>query len=151
MTADRDQKLSEHFALGDFLVDATFPDLAAELDPDEKTLGNLGRLTTLLEQVVEKFPSDWTVLSGFRDEKLNEACRHAGMPASVDSLHLAGCAADMKPGTDVDLEAVFEWIQEQSKHGLPVHEAVFYPLKGFIHIGVEDPDRPTAKRMLMRT
>ncbi|MEQ8275386.1 MAG: D-Ala-D-Ala carboxypeptidase family metallohydrolase [Deltaproteobacteria bacterium] len=149
---DRTQKLSEHFTLGDFLVDATFPALAAELEPDEATVANLRRLAGAIEQVITKFPGEWKVLSGFRDVKLNEACRNAGLPASVDSLHLTGCAADVEPQGDVDLEAVFEWVTEQAKgDDLGVHESVFYPLKGFIHIGVEDERRPTAKRFLMRT
>ena len=151
MAADRALQLGEHFALGDFLVDATFPKLAAELEPDSKSLENLRRLAATLEAIVAKFPSEWSVLSGYRDVKLNDACRDAGLPASVDSLHLSGCAADIKPASDVDLEAVFEWISEESKDDLAVHEAVFYPLKGFIHVGVEDPERPTAKRILMRT
>ncbi len=149
---DRTQKLSEHFTLGDFLVDATFPALAAELDPDDATVANLRRLAAAIEQIITVFPGEWKVLSGFRDVKLNEACRNAGLPASVDSLHLTGCAADVEPQGDVDLEAVFEWVTEQAKgEDLAVHESVFYPLKGFIHIGVEDERRPTAKRFLMRT
>lgn len=149
--ADRAQKLSEHYALGDFLVDSTFPALAKELSPDAATIANLGRLASTIERLIEAFPGEWKVLSGFRDVKLNEACRGAGLPASVDSLHLTGCAADIEPQGDVDLEAVFEWISEHAKGDLAVHEAVFYPLKGFIHIGVEDERRPTAKRFLMRT
>ena len=151
MAADRDMKLSAHFALGDFLVDSTFPDLADQLDPDETTLDNLRRLVAAIERVVERFPADWRVLSGYRDQRLNEACRNAGMPASVDSLHLSGCAADLMPEGDVDLEAVFDWINEHAHDDLPIHEAVFYPLKGFIHVAVEDPARPSAKRILMRT
>ncbi len=151
MAVDRAQKLSEHYALGDFLVDVTFPALAKELAPDEATIKNLGRLADTIERLVAEFPGEWKVLSGYRDVKLNEACRNAGLPASVDSLHLTGCAADIEPQGDVDLEAVFEWVTEQAKTDLAVHEAVFYPLKGFIHIGVEDERRPTAKRFLMRT
>jgi uncharacterized protein YcbK (DUF882 family) len=152
MPAERGKRLSKHWTLGDFLVDSTFPELAVMLDPDEKTTRNLERLANVIEKINEKFPSSWSVLSGFRDQRLNEACRQAGLPASVNSLHLSGCAADIQPsGTELDLEAVFEWVREQSRSDLAVHEAVFYPIKNFIHIGVEDRENPTPKRILMRT
>jgi uncharacterized protein YcbK (DUF882 family) len=152
MPANRERKLSHHYVLGDLLVDTTFPELAVSLDPDEKILENLERLTAVLDRITEKFPPMWTVLSGFRDTKLNEACRQAGLPASLNSLHLSGCAADIQAkDADLDLEVVFEWMREQSRHDLAVHEAIFYPLKNFIHVAVEDRDNPTPKRILMRT
>lgn len=152
MPADRARRLSEHYALGDFLVDQTFPELAVMLDPDEATLKNMERLATVVERIKEKFPAVWTVLSGFRDGRLNEACRQAGLPASLNSLHLSGCAADIQPNDiDLDLEAVFEWVREASRTDLAIHEAVFYPIKNFIHVAVEDRDNPTPKRILMRT
>ncbi len=152
MPINREHPLSQHFLLKDLLVDATFPELALALAPDDTVMMNLARLTELIERIVERFPPRWEVLSGYRDERLNEACRKAGMPASVNSLHLRGCAADIRPvSEDVDLELVFDWIQEASKEALPVHEAVYYPNKGFIHVAVQDRDHPTAKRILMRT
>lgn len=152
MPANRERKLSRHYALGDLLVDSTFPELAVQLDPDEATLKNMERLTAVLDRVVDKFPPAWVIVSGYRDERLNEACRVAGLPASINSLHLRGCAADIQPkDVDVDLEAVFEWLREQSRIDLAVHEAVFYPLKNVIHVAVEDRDNPTPKRILMRT
>jgi uncharacterized protein YcbK (DUF882 family) len=152
MPADRERRLSKHYMLGDFLVDQTFPELAVMLDPDEHTLRNMERLANIIERIKEKFPAVWTVLSGFRDHRLNEACRQAGLPASLNSLHLTGCAADIQPNDiDLDLEAVFEWVREQSRSDLAIHEAVFYPIKNFIHVAVEDRDNPTPKRILMRT
>ena len=74
------------------------------------------------------------------------------LPASLNSLHLSGCAADIQPNDiDLDLEAVFEWLRENSRGDLAIHEAVFYPIKNFIHVAVEDRDNPTPKRILMRT
>ena len=152
MPLDRERRLSKHFVLREFLVDATFPEMAEQLEPDEKTLANLERLTALIDRVVDQFPSKWKILSGFRDHRLNEACRGAGMPASIESLHLSGCAADLQPGDkQVDLEAVFEWISEQSRRDLPIHEAVYYPMKGFIHVAVENREKHTPRRILLRT
>ena len=153
MAADRALRLSKHYVLGDLLIDSTFPDMAKLLDPNEKTLENMKRLTSLIDRIVDQFPPKWKVLSGYRDERLNEACRKAGLPASIDSLHLFGCAADIQPGDDdVDLEGVYEWISQRSHAGdLPVHEAVYYPNKGFIHVAVESPDQRTQKRIIMRT
>jgi uncharacterized protein YcbK (DUF882 family) len=153
MPADRTLRLSKHYALGEFLIDSTFPELARMLEPTPLQLENLSRLCRVIDQLVDQFPPAWKVLSGFRDERLNDACRTAGLPASVDSLHLFGCAADIQPGDDeVDLEGVYEWIGYQSRRGeLAVHEAVYYPNKGFIHIGVECHEKPTAKRIIMRT
>lgn len=149
---ERNRRLSRHHVLGDFLVDDTFPDLAKRLAPDEVQLANLERLAQVIERIADQFPAQWKVLSGYRDPVLNEACRQAGLPASLDSLHLDGCAADIEPhGGDFDLETVYEWVRDTSRVDLDVHEAVFYPLKGFIHIGVENKKRPTAKRILMRT
>lgn len=153
MAADRTLRLSKHYTLGDLLVDSTFPDLASQLDPSEAQLDNLKRLTAMIDQIVDQFPPAWKVLSGYRDETLNDACRNAGLPASIESLHLFGCAADIEPtGDEVDLESVYEWISQQSRAGtLAVHEAVYYPNKGFIHVAVESHEKPTAKRILMRT
>jgi uncharacterized protein YcbK (DUF882 family) len=152
MPADRALRLSKHYLLGDMLVDSTFPELALLLEPNSKSLDNLKRLTALIDRIVDQFPPKWTVLSGYRDERLNEACRKAGLPASIDSLHLVGCAADIQPSEDVDLESVYEWITHHSRAGdLAVHEAVYYPNKGFLHLGVENPEQPSAKRIIMRT
>jgi uncharacterized protein YcbK (DUF882 family) len=152
MPVDRDLRLSNHYALKDLLIDSTFPDLAKELEPDDRILKNLKRLTAVLDRIVDHFPPMWKVLSGFRDQRLNDACRQAGLPASLNSLHLHGCAADIQPAdAELDLEVVFEWVQVQSRQDLRVHEAVFYPNKNFIHVAVEDRDFPTPKRILMRT
>ncbi len=150
MAADRAQEVSSQHVLGDFLVDGRFPDLAAQLDPSTEQVANIKRLAALLCQVFERFPGSWKVLSGFRDQPLNEACRKAGLPASIQSLHLAGCAADLQPDDEVDLEAVFDWIAEVGKNELAVHEAVYYPNKNFIHLGVKDPKQDTSKKVLMR-
>lgn len=153
MPADRQLALSKHYVLGDFLIDSTFPDLALLLEPNAKTLENLKRLTATIDRIVDQFPPKWRVLSGYRDERLNEACRKAGLPASIESLHLSGCAVDIQPADeDCDIEGVFDWITHQSKSGeLAVHEAVYYPNKGFIHVGVENREQPTQKRIIMRT
>src|SRR5262245_58362854 len=123
MPADRGRRLSKHFTLGDFLVDSPFPELAVMLDPDDQSLTNLDRLAQLLDRIVEKFPPSWVVLSGFRDRRLNDACRQAGLPASVNSLHLNGCAADIQSKDfELDPEITFEWLREQARE-LAVHEA----------------------------
>src|SRR5688500_727474 len=97
MAADRALRLSKHYVLGDLLIDSTFPDLALILEPNAKALESLKRLTALIDRICDQFPPKWRVLSGFRDERLNEACRKAKLPASIDSLHLFGCAADIQP------------------------------------------------------
>ena len=151
MPAESEKKLSEHYRLGDFLVDATFPELAAQLDPNENVMKNLAKLTLIMDQICDKFPSDFQVLSGYRDERLNDACRAAGLPASLNSLHLAGCAADIRATSDeLDLEDVFNWIEKEADT-LQVHEAVYYPKKDFIHVAIADPENPSLKRILMRT
>lgn len=149
--AARDLRLSKHFVLADLLVDATFPDLAKQLEPPPVVVDNLKRLTRLLDAIVDQFPPGLEVLSGYRDEKLNDACRQVGLPASVDSQHLYGCAADVKlKDRELDPEIVYEWMKSAADQ-LHLHEAVYYPLKGFIHVGIDNPDNPTPKRILMRT
>lgn len=151
MSVDRTRKLSKHFELGDLLVDASFPQLALELDPPPKVLANLERLTVLLDAIVERYPPKLAILSGYRDERLNNACREAGLPASVKSLHLVGCAADIKfENPEVDPEMAFEWMRASAPE-LGINEAVYYPKKGFIHVAVVNPDNPTPQRILMRT
>lgn len=151
MSSVRDLKLSRHFSLGDLLVDATFPDLAQRLAPPDPTVENLRRLSALLDAIAEQFPPGVEVLSGYRDERLNDACRQVGLPASKDSQHLWGCAADVRPrDRELDPEIVYEWMKAKADQIL-LHEAVFYPLKGFIHVGVDNPEHPTPKRILMRT
>ncbi len=147
---DHEQSLSKHFPLKALLVDESFPEMAAELEPDEATLGNLKRLTEILELVCAEFEGGWTVRSGYRDKALNEACRQKGLPASVDSLHLLGCAADLAPDADQDLEAVFDWLSALGRQGAEIQEAVYYPKKGFIHIGVPSSDVKQPRRFIMR-
>ncbi len=143
--------VSKHFRLGDLLVDSTFPGLALELEPTPVVLGNLERLTQLLDRIVDRFPPSIEILSGYRDERLNDACRAAGLPASVKSLHLVGCAADIKfTNPEVDPEMAFEWMRA-SAPDLGINEAVYYPKKGFVHVAVINPKNPTPQRILMRT
>jgi uncharacterized protein YcbK (DUF882 family) len=147
----RDLKLSRHFALGDLLVDATFPELAKMLEPPAPAIDNLKRLTKLLDAICDQFPPGVEILSGYRDSRLNDACRQVGLPASVDSQHLYGCAADIKlRDRDMDPEIVYEWMKSCAEQ-IQLHEAVYYPLKGFIHVGIDNPAHPTPKRILMRT
>lgn len=151
MSSVRDLRLSRHFSLGDLLVDATFPELAQQLEPPAPAVANLERLSALLDAISDQFPPGVEVLSGYRDERLNDACRQVGLPASKDSQHLWGCAADVRPkDRDLDPEIMYEWMKARADH-IALHEAVFYPLKGFIHVGVDNPDHPTPKRILMRT
>jgi uncharacterized protein YcbK (DUF882 family) len=151
MPALRDMRISRHFVLGDLLVDQTFPELAALLEPPQRVVENLKRLTTLLDSIADQFPPGLEVLSGFRDTRLNDACRQVGLPASVDSQHLYGCAADVKlKDRELDPEIVYEWMKSCADQ-IRLHEAVFYPLKGFIHVAVDNPEHPTPKRILMRT
>lgn len=151
MPAPRELQLSRRFVLGDLLIDSTFPELAAQLEPSALVLENLKRLTQLLDAIADQFPPGLEVLSGFRDTRLNDACRQVGLPASVDSQHLYGCAADIKlRDGDLDPEIAYEWMKSCADQIL-LHEAVFYPLKGFIHVGIDNPQHPTPKRILMRT
>ena len=151
MPVDPERKLSRHFKLGDLLVDSTFPELAEQLDPGVEELGNLGRLTALMDQIADKFATQLEVLSGYRDKRLNDACREAGLPASLNSLHLSGCAADIRPKElDIDIEEIFDWVEKQAE-SLSIHEAVYYPKKEFIHVAVADPEKPSLRRILMRT
>lgn len=151
MSVDRSQRISKHFELGGLLVDATFPSLALELDPPPKVLANLERLALLLDRIVERYPPKLEILSGYRDERLNNACREAGLPASVKSLHLVGCAADIRlTHAEADPEMAFEWMRASAPE-LGINEAVYYPKKGFIHVAVINPDHPTPQRILMRT
>lgn len=144
-------KLSRHFVLGDVLIDATFPDLAQLLEPSKKELDSLRRLCELLDALSDQFPPGVEVLSGFRDKRLNDACRQVGLPASKDSQHLYGCAADIKPkDKELDPEIMYEWMKSCAEQ-IHLHEAVFYPMKGFIHVAVDNPELPTPKRILMRT
>lgn len=149
MGADRSRSLSRHYLLGDFLNDATFPALAAQLDPPMEVLANLGRLAAVIDAIVDRFPPKFEILSGYRDARLNDACREAGLPASVASLHLSGCAADVRPVADVDPEAIFDWLRDHAEQ-IHLHEAVYYPKKGFIHVSVVDHEHPTSRRILMR-
>lgn len=150
MAIDRERHLSEHFALGAFLVDETFPELAEQLDPSADVLSNLERLARTLDRLEARFPGGWAVRSGYRDTRLNDACRERGLPASVESLHLFGCAADCAPAGGQDLEAVFDWLSEVGHGGLDLQEAVYYPNKGFIHLAVPHPEFRRPRRFIMR-
>ena len=59
MAAERARRLSRHYVLEDLLVDTTFPDLAKRLEPDERAIKNLERLTALLDKIVDRFPHEF--------------------------------------------------------------------------------------------
>ncbi len=151
MAIDRGFRLSRHFVLADLLVDPTFPDLALALEPGAEALENLRRLARMLDALSDRFPPGFDVMSGFRDARLNDACQRVGLPASKDSQHLWGCAADVRPrDRDLDPETIYDWMKLDGGE-IGLHEAVYYPLKGFIHVAVDNPAHPTPKRILMRT
>lgn len=150
LAVDRSDQLSRHFTLGQFLVDETFPELAAALSPSDEVLESLTRLARVLDAVEDEQPGGWRVRSGYRDKALNTACRDMGMPASIESLHLLGCAADVEPMGDQDLERLFDWISVHVHQDLDLQEAVYYPRKGFIHIAVPHPEFKRPRRFIMR-
>jgi hypothetical protein len=139
------------FALETFLVDRRFPTLAEKLRPDELAIANLSRLSGVLDRLVDQFPGPWCVSSGFRDAQLNGALRKEGLLASMDSLHLYGCAVDLTiDNPEFDLEAPFEWLKVESRRDLPVHEAILYPAKRLLHVAVKIPRLSTSRRFLTR-
>lgn len=84
-------KLTTHFTLEEF----TFSETAARHDidntPDAKTIANLKRVATVLEQVRATVNRPIMISSGYRSPAVNKA-----VGGSRSSAHMLGLAADIR-------------------------------------------------------
>lgn len=82
-------KLTEHFALDEFLVSETAARLGIDNTPNDDVLKNLQRLATVLEDIRARLGKPILITSGYRSWPLNTA-----IGGSKTSYHPLGLAAD---------------------------------------------------------
>ena len=129
-------KLSPHFALSEFLVSSTRPDLVTpESDVPPEVVESLTELAeTILEPIRAEFETPVTILSGYRSDALNRA-----VGGSATSQHRVGQAADF--GMDgADLRDVFDWIRDVTAVPFRFGQVILYrdslELPRFLHVSL---------------
>lgn len=134
--APGDKQLTPHFRLSEFAVSATHPDLVR---PVPKELhGRVQLLAEQLEVIRARVGGPLRILSSYRPEALNRA-----VDGSKTSQHVRAEAADVAPvNPRKAFEAVLDLIDEKA---LPFcGQIIYYPSRGFIHVGLASTRFPTA-------
>lgn len=124
--------LTAHFALEEFTVSATHPELVEPVPPEY--LSNVRRLAgTILEPIRLQIDRPIRVLSGYRPDKLNRA-----IGGSPTSQHRRAEAADF---TTEHIEDVFRLMVGQVG---TIHcgQCIYYPSRRFIHVALPSSKYP---------
>lgn len=121
-----DAALSDHFALREFAVSASHPDLAV-LPPTPARV----RLQSLAREVLEPIRTElgvgMRILSGYRSKALNDA-----VGGSVTSQHTHGEAVDWTvPNLRSAWTKVLAMVADGRLRG--AGQMIYYPEQGFIH------------------
>ena len=124
-------ELTRNFRLSEFLVSHTYPDLAAELNPDPYQINCLKLLCeSILQPIRERF-GPLTIESGFRSPELN-----LSVGGAETSDHRIGSASDIT--LHEGLGQVYRWIK---RNHLPYRQLIWYKNKRFIHVSINTPGR----------
>lgn len=129
-------KLTEHFALEEFLISQTAARKGIDNSPTPEHLENLRRVADVLEKIRERFNSVIRISSGYRSARLN-----AAVPgSSKTSAHCKGLAVDfIIPGIpNID---VCRWIAANLQQ-LQIDQVIYeFGPTGWVHVGLADNPR----------
>lgn len=134
---DNNDKLSEHFTLGELTRSATASRRGIDNMPPDDIIEKLRRLCKeILEPVREHYGKAFRPNSGYRSPDLNEA-----VGGSEKSQHCRGEAVDIEiPGvSNFDLA---EWISKSLKHDQVILECYRSgePTSGWVHVSLKPAD-----------
>tara|TARA_R100000406_G_scaffold78328_2_gene59152 strand:+ start:411 stop:923 length:513 start_codon:yes stop_codon:yes gene_type:complete len=140
---DLNTKLTKNFSAYEFVVSASYPEIAKNIKLCLEDFLHLRILClSCLQPLRDQFGSI-SVLSGKRDQSLNQLVR-----GSENSDHLIGCAADVSlTYPNFTNEHVFNWVVKDSD--IDFRQIIFYPDKNFIHISINSPLNSNAKEALI--
>jgi zinc D-Ala-D-Ala carboxypeptidase len=132
---DRNEKLSEHFTLGELIKSDTAERTGIDNTPPDYLLAKLKRLCTeILEPIRIHYGKPFRPNSGYRGNELNKAVN-----GSSSSQHCKAEAVDIEiPGvSNYDLA---EWVSNNLEYDQVILE--FYrkgePRSGWVHISLKD-------------
>jgi hypothetical protein len=138
--------LSKYFALEEFLVSSSNPQLVRNYKPSSVEIANLTRWALLIgDPIREKF-GPVTITSGLRPTLLNEALIQRGEPASRTSQHPYGEAVDFRVRNAAkQLPLVMAYARET----LPVWQGIIYygenKVPQVLHLSIEPRGRETLR------
>lgn len=129
----RDIHLGEHFTLGECVVSASHPELAAKITPTIEQANNLFWLVHFCAQPARYKHGRLKVTSGLVSEELNNArVLNYGTEPTKDTQHLKGEALDLKPLDETPLK-VFLWMRDVLKWK---GELLYYEKRGHLHVAL---------------
>jgi hypothetical protein len=140
---DLNTKLTKNFSAYEFVVSASYPEIAKNIKLCLEDFLHLRILClSCLQPLRDKFGSI-SVLSGKRDQALNQL-----VGGNENSDHLISCAADISlTYPNFKNEDVFNWVIKDSD--IEFRQIIFYPDKNFIHISINSPLNSNTKEALI--
>lgn len=91
----------------------------------------------VLDPIAEKFGDCVVVTSGWRSPRLNRA-----VGGVMDSQHISGYAADIRPLVDKDITKFWRIIQEMIDSGeIKPDQVIYYRRRRFVHISWDEKPR----------
>lgn len=121
-----DKRVGQYFVLGEFAVSGSHPDLVAPVPA--KLVPQVVKLaSTILDPIRRLAGRPVTVLSGYRDKRLN-----AAVGGSPTSQHMYAQAADI---TCEGVQLMFESMLGGSL-SVPCGQVILYPSKRFVHVAL---------------
>lgn len=127
-------QLTPHFALREFSVSGSYPELVAPVPAQFRP--NVEKLArTILEPMRVKWDNPFQILSGYRPPALNRA-----VGGSPTSQHATAAAADI---TTADVRMLFLSLLRNPEVVKAAGQIIFYPRQSFLHVALPSKRYPT--------
>ncbi len=141
MPVDLNQKLSEHFSLGEFITSQTASRKGIDNTPSPEVVERLRKLCTDILEPARAALGPMRISSGFRCEKLNVA-----IGGSKTSAHCKGYAADIIP-LQVSRREFAKWVKDHCNFDQIILEFGTLENPDWIHVSNE----PRFRKQVLRT
>ena len=123
-------KLTKHFTLEEFTFSETAARQNIDNTPDAKTIANLRRVATVLEQVRSIVNRPIMISSGYRSPEVNKA-----VGGSTNSAHMLGLAADIRAAGMTPRE-----LADAIKHYGVTFDQLILEYDRWVHIGLSEEE-----------
>jgi hypothetical protein len=141
MPVDLSQKLSDHFALHEFIDSQTASRKGIDNTPSQEVVDRLRKLCTDILEPARAALGPMRISSGFRCEKLNVA-----IGGSKTSAHCKGYAADVIP-FNVTRREFAKWVKDHCNFDQIILEFGTPENPDWIHVSNE----PRFRKQILRT
>ena len=133
----RDERLSQHFRIGEFLRSQTATRHGIDMTPPPAVAANLRRLVREVLQPLRIQVGRLTVTSGYRPPALNTL-----IGGSDHSAHLDGRAADIVSPDQWPINIARRAVQLMQRDALPIDQVIL-EFGQWVHIGIaREGERP---------